>query len=401
MSFHFEQLESRLLLAASIKHKGKNLIINGSDDAETIRIVGTGTVGEVQVDLNGDGDLADEGEATVYTGVKNIKVNGKGGNDSVTVENVNIEGNLSFKGGKGDDSGSIIGSTIGGKVTVNGQQGNDAWEDLGGNTYNPKKAPNVKAEANTVTPPGPLSLVNDTYSTADNIEVWDWVTDNDELGEAFGGITSVAGNSQTDSEYNADGQLNLTLAYGNLVMWSNGEFEYTPTADVPAGTTVTDTFTYTYTDIEGNTATANVSISISGDPVREAADDTYDIAEGDFGAPGAFNVLTNDLPHPGGVGTVVGLRSYGWGSLYVTNPVIAAGATVTLYTKAAIGNLAANAAVGTLSVAANGTVTFVADAALDANALANGEDLNIELEYQLSTTLGDNTAYLNITLQGA
>lgn len=125
MKFTVERLESRLLLAASIK--GKNLIVDGTEEVDAIVIRGTGTPGEVEVSFDNGVTFG-----TPFSGFKNIKVNTFGGDDTVTInDNVAISGNLSVKMGDGNDSLDLSGS-YGGNVKLDFGAGDDYTQESNG-----------------------------------------------------------------------------------------------------------------------------------------------------------------------------------------------------------------------------------------------------------------------------
>lgn len=362
MNLHFEQLESRLLLAASIRQRGRNLVITGDNDANLITITGNGEADSVLVDLNNDGDFTDPSEGP-YTGVANIVIRGKDGNDAVTVRDLNITGNLRFLGGKGDDSGSIVDSNIGGKVFVNGQQGTDTWEDLGGNTFNPKKTPNVKVESTTTTPLNPLQLVNDVLETNEGRTIQTNLFENDavylseNLDKVF--LTEISGNNLADSSYDATGKLSLPLAHGTVTVNSKGVMEYSANLLV-SGDNVEDSFTYTVKDLDGNEATATVTIKVLGN-----IDDSVTLTENgdgfDLGGASA-DLRTNDGTGAGEITQLIFDNSIlppdSDFDFYADVAFAVPGTNVAIRTRDAVGSLAKDTKVGTLNISATGVVTF-------------------------------------------
>jgi hypothetical protein len=132
MNFAVERLESRLLLAASIK--GKNLVVEGTDGIDNIVIQGTGTPGEVEVSFDGGTTFS-----APFSGFKNIKVDTGDGDDDVTInDDVAISGNLSVKMGDGDDELYLSGA-YGGNVKLDFGDGDDYTQEANGDLVIGKK----------------------------------------------------------------------------------------------------------------------------------------------------------------------------------------------------------------------------------------------------------------------
>lgn len=123
MSPSFERLEDRLLLTVSGFRQGNTLILVGDNAADNIVVTGTGTLGEVNVVING-------AEPVLVTGIKHIKVATGGGNDNLDLIGVKIAGNLLVDMGDGDDDLDIEGNgtSIGGNVILHGSAGSDRIE---------------------------------------------------------------------------------------------------------------------------------------------------------------------------------------------------------------------------------------------------------------------------------
>jgi hypothetical protein len=109
MSFQFERLENRVLLAASVTQRGGNLVIH--TDGEEIEVIGVDT-GEV--DVFADGDQVND----TFEGVRNIRIIGNSDDDVVFVGAVEISGNLRVETGAGEDFVGLNGS-FGKNVNVN------------------------------------------------------------------------------------------------------------------------------------------------------------------------------------------------------------------------------------------------------------------------------------------
>lgn len=116
-ALHVERLEPRVLLAATITTKGRNLIIESDGDGDDIMIIGAGA-GAVRVGING-GPLED------FEGGKNIIVIGNGGDDTLLLNGVDIPGKVVFDAGEGDDRLVVGGGFTAKRLQFLGGAGND------------------------------------------------------------------------------------------------------------------------------------------------------------------------------------------------------------------------------------------------------------------------------------
>lgn len=162
MNYLFEKLEDRCLLAGNISavQKGSTLIITGDNDGNLVSVYGTGgniTVTGFDTTLNGS-TLPLE-----FSGVENLKVNLKNGNNSFSIGdlgNCSLDGYLKIKTGKGNDlintgdGHQNFLTVIGGKVSVNVGSGND-FVGIDSTTFN--NSVNLK-----------LGAGNDTIGTTGN-----------------------------------------------------------------------------------------------------------------------------------------------------------------------------------------------------------------------------------------
>jgi hypothetical protein len=117
--YSLERLEPRLLLAAKVTQAGDSLNITGDGGDDHILIFGTGKAGEVAVMVDSDGDGMVDESLGVYTGVKNVNANLKGGDDVLGIVEAGLAGNVNVNAGGGRDSALIVDSLIGGDVTLN------------------------------------------------------------------------------------------------------------------------------------------------------------------------------------------------------------------------------------------------------------------------------------------
>ncbi|MEZ6055716.1 MAG: LEPR-XLL domain-containing protein [Planctomycetaceae bacterium] len=127
-----EQLESRILLSATAKLRNGTLTIRGDSSDDAILVNGQGFgVGEVEVFHDSDGDGTVDVSLGEFSGVTNIKIVSRGGNDAIGVADLNITGNLTINTGGGDDcvflQGGLQGSPaeVGGTVNIKTGGGND------------------------------------------------------------------------------------------------------------------------------------------------------------------------------------------------------------------------------------------------------------------------------------
>jgi hypothetical protein len=121
-----ERLESRVLLAASLRFSGGVLTVTGNFAADDILVAGSGVQGElaVSVDQTGDGvhDVTER-----FSGVKSIAISTGAGMDDVTLRNVNITGGVQIQTGTDRDTVEIAGSRLGDPLKVVLGEGNDSF----------------------------------------------------------------------------------------------------------------------------------------------------------------------------------------------------------------------------------------------------------------------------------
>lgn len=118
MSWTFERLEDRLLLAAGIVVKGTMLIVtfDGGGDPD---VVLTGTA-EGAITVTGTDD---DGS---FTGIRNIKIVGHAGSDHITLDKLLLRGNITADLRGGDDVFTMTGETIiGGNISIKTGDGAD------------------------------------------------------------------------------------------------------------------------------------------------------------------------------------------------------------------------------------------------------------------------------------
>jgi len=95
MSFTFETLENRVLLAASVAKRGSTLVITGDTGNNMIGVAGTTDAGSFDVNIDGNTDT--------YHGISNLKIDGKNGQDTITLMGAQFVGKVDIKGGNDVD----------------------------------------------------------------------------------------------------------------------------------------------------------------------------------------------------------------------------------------------------------------------------------------------------------
>lgn len=95
LSFSVERLEQRKMMAADVSVSGSTLHIKGDSTDEYIQVAGTGSEGSVFVRQNN--------EDTFFNGIRNVKVDLRGGDDRLIVAGIQIENDLHVKMGDGAD----------------------------------------------------------------------------------------------------------------------------------------------------------------------------------------------------------------------------------------------------------------------------------------------------------
>jgi hypothetical protein len=128
----FESLEDRQMLAGDVTAKisGGNLVIKGDSLANGITIAAGSTAGTVVVTgvtAGGSATTVNSGTTAVtlsgFTG--GLKIDMKGGDDSVTITDLTVTGDAKLEGGRGDDTFDVSGSTFHGALTTNLGDGDD------------------------------------------------------------------------------------------------------------------------------------------------------------------------------------------------------------------------------------------------------------------------------------
>lgn len=139
----FEQLEERSLLAANVTATliGDTLVITGDASNNTIDVHGVGLDGSVEVSVFGSGQMlcvnggiSEDATDGAFTGVRHISIWSNGGDDSITVSDIHIAGNLTANGGSGTDAIELnaahFDTYVGGAVVLNGGGGTDDRIDV-------------------------------------------------------------------------------------------------------------------------------------------------------------------------------------------------------------------------------------------------------------------------------
>jgi VCBS repeat-containing protein len=181
---------------------------------------------------------------------------------------------------------------------------------------------------------------------------------------------TAAGGTTSSQNVPAGSSVTLSGNYGNLVLSSSGGYTYNLTNNsLNDGQTANEAFTYTVSDSAGGTTTAVLKIRIDGRSAVTvaAANDSYSVDEDTtLTKTAASGVLVNDTPSS----TV---SSYTWGSLITS-----------------IGNPVTYDNVGTLTLNANGSFTFVP--------VTNFNGAVPPVVYTISNGAGRASAVLSITV---
>jgi len=203
----------------------------------------------------------------------------------------------------------------------------------------------------------------------------------DGLSAALNTTTTYAASALLGNDIDVDTGATLSIASvtsgtgGTVALNGNGDVVFTPTSNFLG----TASFTYTVSDGSATSAAITVSVAVILNTPPVAVDDDNTVAEdGTVSATAATGVLANDTdvdPFP--IKTVS----------QVNGSAVNVGAAV-------VGTL------GTLTLNANGSYTYVADQAA-ADALAVGASAVDAFTYQVSDGLGGfDTATLSITVTG-
>ncbi len=250
----------------------------------------------------------------------------------------------------------------------------------------------------------PITAVNDTdavdedksitrsTSSSQELDHDDTDPDGDDASGSFT-ITAIRTGRESSSSGNVTGTVGEALngTYGTLTVSSNGSYLYAATrsgADsLAAGATAIDYFTYTVRDHSGgDTDTAELAITVTG-VGPGAVNDTDTVAEnGSLNRNAAAGVLDNDDDN----------ASFDQENLIVTSISSNSTGNSGNATQGVLGTY------GTLTVAADGSYTYIANTAA-AEALAAGDNSQTDVfTYTVKDDNGVNadTATLTITIQG-
>ena len=179
----------------------------------------------------------------------------------------------------------------------------------------------------------------------------------------------------------------LTGTYGTLTLASDGSYVYTANTSgadgLAHGATATDTFTYTVSDGAGTTDTANLVITVTGVGPVGSADTATATESQTLTVNTAGGVLTNDTGGDTESLAVTNVSSNG-----TSNSGLAGAGVLGTY--------------GTLTVAADGSYTYIANTAA-AEALDAGDSVTEIFTYTVKDDDDKNssTATLTVTINGA
>ncbi|MEZ6055745.1 MAG: hypothetical protein R3C01_03480 [Planctomycetaceae bacterium] len=173
----FETLEPRELLSATVSFQGGTLLVRGDAASDAIRIDGDGyDTGTVEVFHDTDRDGTVDTSLGVFHGVKNIKVDGRGGSDAIGIYRVDIDGNVNVRLGTDRDGLFVLQSDIGGDVSIVNGGGGDGLQfrsnTIGGDVIIKSRLGNDDAQVFVNTVGGRLDfrlgIGNDTIALYNN-----------------------------------------------------------------------------------------------------------------------------------------------------------------------------------------------------------------------------------------
>lgn len=184
-SLQLERLEDRVLLAANLQLLGGGqLVLTGDGGVDEITIEAGTDPGSIDVTA----DFGAGVETRTVLDIKNITVRTGGGDDVITVEDVQLGGNLTIDAGTGDDivvigGGEAVGHILGGSLTVKTGLGDDSiaiegvhvkgnvnLNDVGGATLVTLTELDVGRQLNIQTAAG-TDQVNLSDSVAQNVKI--------------------------------------------------------------------------------------------------------------------------------------------------------------------------------------------------------------------------------------
>ena len=118
-----EQLEDRFCPALTASLRGTTLLISGTADNGSIRVVQDATTaGTIQV-LDGDTAVGE----SPFTGVRNVRLNLTSADDNVTIDfgGQTLSGSVTANLGGGANQLSVVNGTLGGRLSVSAGDGDD------------------------------------------------------------------------------------------------------------------------------------------------------------------------------------------------------------------------------------------------------------------------------------
>ncbi len=226
--------------------------------------------------------------------------------------------------------------------------------------------------------------VNDTGAVNEDAQIsisaGSGVLSNDTDADASSSLTVSGVNGGTVGQ-------ELTGTYGTLTLASDGSYVYTANTSgadgLAHGATATDTFTYTVSDGAGTTDTANLVITVTGVGPVGSADTATATESQTLTVNTAGGVLTNDTGGDTESLAVTNVSSNG-----TSNSGVAGAGVLGTY--------------GTLTVAADGSYTYIANTAA-AEALDAGDSVSEIFTYTVKDDDDKNssTATLTVTINGA
>lgn len=200
----FERLENRVLLAVNVSRYGSTLLVE-YDDAGDLDLTLTGTAPGAITVAN-----ADTGNDS-YTGIKHIKIVGRGGNDQVQLTDIQIAGNITadMKGGRDFINVEGVHTDIGGNFKAKMGDGNDDLEIDGAGADGP-----IRIRKSVTVDFGNAEAVGGDYFELIGLKPTDLVT-------VGGGVTIKGGNGEQELYFdcaNIGKNLKVDLGAGNDIV---------------------------------------------------------------------------------------------------------------------------------------------------------------------------------------
>ncbi|HUQ14157.1 MAG TPA: tandem-95 repeat protein, partial [Novosphingobium sp.] len=286
------------------------------------------TTGSIVItSLDGIGSITING--TLFTGVGQTFVSPRG---TLTITSFNpATGTLGFSYTLTDN---LVGASLADQftVTVTDPDGDVATATLTVSASD--DAPTARADTDAV----PASTFTaQTGNVVTGVGTTSGAAGVDTLGADGATVTRVASvnvAANTDTSFDASGNLQVTGQYGVLTIRADGSYAYTRSAGTPGG--VSDVFNYTLTDADGSASSANLTIAIgdaapvitslppAGSPATIVNEAGLPVRPGEAPgsqAPAPINSTSGTISFTGGDGPA---------TVTINGTAVAVGATITV-----------------------------------------------------------------------